>query len=229
MLRVSEVYASYQGEGPNTGKPTVFVRFAGCNFTCAGWACDTPHAIDPKIYRKEQRVVTAMDLAWEVHALGIKNVCMTGGEPFLQQRGPLFDFTYILQSEGHTIEAFTNGSRPWNAVGKPITDHVDNFIMDWKLPGSGEFPDETNILQNLSLMSQNDAVKFTIKDDADYERARYIYDRYLGNGRVVFCGVVWDGEVTTERLAERMLRDKLPWHLNVQVHKYIWNADKRGV
>src|SRR5690348_12888833 len=113
MLRLSETYTSFQGEGPNTGMRTQFVRFAGCNFKCPGWACDTPHAIDPKIFTKEQRPYEPQELADYVLGFRTQHICLTGGEPFLQNQTELNDFVVALVREGCTVEVFTNGSLKW--------------------------------------------------------------------------------------------------------------------
>jgi 7-carboxy-7-deazaguanine synthase len=225
-LRVSEVYPSYQGEGPNTGKPTVFVRFAGCNLKCPGWPCDTPHAIEPKIFTKEQKIMSPEELVIEVCRHGIENICLTGGEPFLQNRGALIAFVSELRRRGLRIECFTNGTINWGS----LVDHIHHFIMDWKLPGSGEYPDEQSVLNNFNTLGENDAVKFTVKHLEDLHRAVEIWNRYVVKRSVqVYCGVVFGAELTERALAEHMLHRLLPWSLNVQVHKYIWPSDERGV
>src|SRR3954453_605533 len=95
-LRLLEPYPSTQGEGPNVGKLTQFVRFAGCNLKCPGWPCDTPFSIDPAQYRNEMQLVTARTLARSVFAeftaTGAENICLTGGEPTLQPQGELYVF-----------------------------------------------------------------------------------------------------------------------------------------
>jgi 7-carboxy-7-deazaguanine synthase len=247
VLRISEIYPSYQGEGPNTGKPTTFVRFAGCNLKCPGWPCDTPHAIDPKIFTKEQKIYKdPTELARDVLACGTNNICLTGGEVFIQPSDELECLLEELRQELHTahgtVEVFTNGTRP---ISRGMRAMLDSIILDWKLPGSGEstalphaqlrelYPDNAtdmrNVLINLRGLGPRDAVKFTIKDRADYDEAKYRWThilRHQPNGGVVFCGPVWDGIDITE-LTKWMLADGLPWRLNVQLHKYIWHPNAR--
>jgi len=228
-LRVVETYVSYQGEGPNTSRPTVFVRFAGCNFKCPGWPCDTQHAIDPKLFTKTQRVVDPLVLAQEVVELGVDNVCLTGGEVFLQNTEALKAFVSEVNSFAN-VECFTNGALWWD---HNIVHLIGNFILDWKLPGSGEvYKDEAAFFSNLEKLNQEDAVKFTIKDRKDYVEAKRRYEEYVDvtrSGPRVYAGVVWGQELTTEQLCAWMIEDRLPWNLNVQVHKYVWHPDKQGV
>jgi 7-carboxy-7-deazaguanine synthase len=232
-LRVIEVYASYQGEGPNTSRPTVFVRFAGCNFKCPLWPCDTQHAIDPKLFRTTQRFLEPQELVDEVVAFGIDNICLTGGEVFLQQEDALADFLLRLDvqtSYKWNVECFTNGSLPW---GRDAVPHINNFILDWKLPGSGEagnYAENPAWEDNLARMTGYDAIKFTIADRVDYEMAkrRYWAEAFDKQDYKVYAGVVW-GKLETEELCKWMIEDKLPWYLNVQVHKFVWHPDQIGV
>lgn len=234
LLRVVETYASYQGEGPNTSRPTVFVRFAGCNFKCPGWPCDTQHAIQPKLFRHTQRFVHPEQLANEVLDFGIANICLTGGEVFLQDQNSLSAFVMHLRNVRPltTVEVFTNGALKWD---DDLVCKFDNIILDWKLFGSGEQYDPTPTFEeNFRQLNQCDAVKFTIKDEVDYIEAKRRYNEHIKpidrlNRPMVYAGVVWENKWTTEELCEHMIRDQLPWNLNVQVHKYVWHPDKQGV
>jgi len=231
-LRVVETYASYQGEGPNTTRPTVFVRFAGCNFKCPGWPCDTQHAIDPKKYIPLQSYWDPTRLADHVLTFDTDNICLTGGEVFLQNKKDLAQFINGLKSSRETIEVecFTNGALDW---GEDLPYMIDTFILDWKLPGSGEeYGPSSSFRSNFDYLESHDAVKFTIKDRADYDVAK---SRYLNEIKdrteepMVYAGVVWGQELTTEKLCQWMSNDNLPWRLNVQTHKFIWHPDKIGV
>ena len=234
-LRVVEVYGSFQGEGPNTGRPTIFVRFAGCNFKCPGWPCDTQHAIDPKQFTSLQKFWEPKLLAEYIAGQGIGNVCLTGGEVFLQNQDALYAFLDYLQERTGgkvNIECFTNGGLMWE---KKNIELIQNFILDWKLPGSGEaYENDGAFLSNFTVVNNShrgDAVKFTIKDREDYDTAVSRYQRLINKdatGPQVYAGVVW-GAMETETLAAWMLGDHLPWSLNVQVHKFIWHPDKIGV
>jgi 7-carboxy-7-deazaguanine synthase len=232
MLRVVETYASYQGEGPNTSRPTVFVRFAGCNFKCPGWPCDTQHAIQPSQFTKLQKMYMPTDLAEHALSFGVANICLTGGEVFLQNNEDLLLFIQELKrlNPRCTVEIFTNGALAW---GEEIPLDVDNFILDWKLPGSGEEYDPTHVFEeNFRNLNSFDAVKFTIKDAFDFTEAKRRYEAHIkgiDDEPMVYAGVVWGQKLTTERLCQYMMENELPWRLNVQVHKYVWHPDKIGV
>jgi 7-carboxy-7-deazaguanine synthase len=232
-LRVVETYVSYQGEGPNTTRPTLFVRFAGCNFKCPGWPCDTQHAIQPRQFTKLQRHYTPIELADHVLTFGVDNICLTGGVPFLQNKDELAEFLHAVKSteENWNVECFTNGDLRW---GETLPLQIDNFIMDWKLYGSGEeYTPDGALRENLARLNQFDAVKFTIKDEADFEEALRRYRTHIEpqthDRPMVYAGVVWGQKLNTATLCQWMLNNDLDWRLNVQVHKFVWHPDKQGV
>jgi 7-carboxy-7-deazaguanine synthase len=233
-LRVVETYVSYQGEGPNTTRPTLFVRFAGCNFRCPGWPCDTQHAIQPAQFRKLQKYYQPVELADHVLSFGVDNICLTGGEVFLQPLTSLSQFLNAVKSTepSWNIECFTNGGLKW---GEDLPLVIDNFIVDWKLFGSGEQYDNDGTLgANLKRLTQFDAIKFTIKDEADFEEAMRRYEEHIVKIPVderpqVYAGVVWGQKLDTATLCQWMLNNDLDWRLNVQVHKFVWHPDKQGV
>jgi 7-carboxy-7-deazaguanine synthase len=230
-MRVSEVYASVQGEGPRTGQTTVFVRFGGCNLRCPGWPCDTQHAIDPQ-YRNEWEKLTPLELAVKVKetadAAGAEMITFTGGEPFLQNKEEFRLLHSFLHAQGLELEAFTNGTIPY-----PVWAVANvSMIMDWKLPGSGE--DTLNgvrllNLKKLIMSSREHAVKFVIKDVADLTQAVRHWLNYLaGEDIITYYGKVWEGELSDAQLVETVMLNKLPWRLNVQLHNYIWDPQERG-
>lgn len=233
-MRVSEVYASTQGEGPRVGETTIFTRFGGCNLRCPGWPCDTQHAIDPA-FRKEWTVHTPAELRDRILKTaaisGARTVTYTGGEPFLQNSGELRLLTQMLiEDYGMNVECFSNGTLEYPEWA---ANHI-SFIMDWKLPGSGEDPYNRMRQLNLELLTwsrADHAVKFVCKDEADFHAAHAMWATLSSHtqGNIQFYyGRVWDGEIENKDLVELVMKYKLPWKLNVQMHNYIWPANERG-
>jgi len=212
------------------GVPTVFVRFGGCNLRCAGWPCDTQHAIDPA-FREEWKLKSPEKLADEISEFGIKNICFTGGEPFLQNNHALHELSQLLRIRGMEVECFSNGTLLYP---KWAVDTI-NFVMDWKLPGSGEEPSiwtPTNI-KNMDESLIVHSIKFTIASHEDYLEAkrRWVTEVPIGNPAVsleFFYGVVW-GQLEDKELIEWVLKDGLRWRHNMQVHNYIWDRELRGI
>jgi 7-carboxy-7-deazaguanine synthase len=231
-VRVDEIYESIQGEGPRVGMRTVFIRFAGCNLRCPGWPCDTQHAIDPKLYRHEWMDMSVDDIVEEVNRItngdNRVNICLTGGEPFLQKHEDLDELTQYFNNRHYLTECFSNGTLiyPEWAYTRVC------FIMDWKLPGSGEAAVGTKErVRNYFNLSYLDAVKFVIKDEADYFAAKDIYKEHMAMREMrpeIYYGVVW-GALSNDKLTKWVMNDGLPWRLNVQMHNYIYNRDDRGI
>ena len=103
--------------------------------------------------------------------------------------------------------------------------------MDWKLPGSGE--EETNVeerWENALKLYPSDGIKFVVKDKADLLEARQIYEALIEarcHARF-WVGSAWE-HITSADIVDYILEERLPWSLNVQIHKYIWDPDERGV
>lgn len=229
-MRISEIYTSVQGEGPGVGWPTQFIRFAGCNLRCAGWPCDTQHAIDPEKYRHEWRTVTVDDILIDL-APNVRRVTLTGGEPFLQPAKQLTDLVTRLLSTDYTIEVFTNGTLPFPFW---VLEPQVNIIMDWKLTGSGEDPNNETRLANLSMLNSNDAIKFVCATENDFAEACKLWavhlavPHYVNKNPHVYAGAAW-GKVTEAQVADWIREAYPPFKLNVQVHNYIFDRNRRGI
>jgi len=234
-MRIDEIYTSVQGEGPRVGWPTIFVRTGGCNLRCPGWPCDTQHAINP-VFRHEWEDLKPEEVFLRICEQPIVNledakynICFTGGEPFLQPAGELKVLTTMLKgvSAIMNVECFSNGS-----LGYPAWAFEDiNFVMDWKLPGSGEYKAAHQHVRCLNFMEMGEqhSVKFTIKNREDYEVALMIWEDHVSNSLVqVFYGAVW-GELDNAELISWVLADGLPWRFQMQIHNYVWDRNLRGI
>lgn len=226
-MRLSELYTSTQGEGPNTGRLVQFVRFAGCNLRCPGWPCDTQHAINPDFFLKEgnSQILTPEQLV-DMTAAWPRRLCLTGGEPFAQRSIDLQQYVEAMLSEGYSIECFTNGTFVFPAWAKPL-----QFMMDWKLPGSGEADaSRDNRLENALRLRRTDGIKFVVVDRADMDTALQEYAMLQAHGveAEFWIAAAW-GKVHDQDIVQFLQENQLPWRLNVQVHKYVWDPDKRGV
>jgi 7-carboxy-7-deazaguanine synthase len=225
-LKLSELYTSVQGEGPNVGTLVQFVRFGGCNMRCPGWPCDTLYSVEPSFSSSWERVQADI-LAERICSTGVKHVVLTGGEPFLQHERDLHELSVHLKQNGYEIEVFTNGSFEFPKWA------LQNwwFIMDWKLQGSGEANTRAGIRHmNVNRLKSGDAIKFVVKGEQDLEEARLLTQLFQKNEvkAELFVGAAW-GHIDDIALIDYIKNHQLPWRLNVQVHKHIWAPDLRGV
>jgi 7-carboxy-7-deazaguanine synthase len=213
VLTINEIFHSIQGESTHTGRPCVFVRLTACDLRCS-W-CDTPYAFS------EGRKMSLDEIVDQVDRYDCPLVEITGGEPLLQRDVyPLMD---RLLASGRTVMVETGGHMSIAEVPAPVIK-----IVDVKCPGSGE--SHRMHWDNLAILAPHDEVKFVIKDRADYEFARDIVGSHSLAGRiaaVLFSPV--HGVLDPRELAAWILEDKLEVRLQLQVHKFIWGADVRGV
>jgi 7-carboxy-7-deazaguanine synthase len=233
-MRVSEIYTSVQGEGPRTGMGTLFLRFGGCNLRCPGWPCDSQFAILPEFrgdWERRSAGSVLKDVLQRCDEGNVANVCLTGGEPFLQNSEALRHIVEGLLEEDIHVEAFSNGQINYPDWAFELVD----FIMDWKLQGSGNPSSHTKIVglvtRNVKRLKPTDAVKFVIKNMADFSEAAEVWEDMKDLTKAQWwAGVVWGQvDMSEARLVDLIQQEGLPWNLNVQTHKYLWPADARGV
>lgn len=213
MLTINEIFYSIQGESTYSGRPCVFVRLTACDLRCA-W-CDTPYSFTEGRKMAIDEVLAQVDR----HACDLVEV--TGGEPLLQP--DVYPLMQALLDRGKTVLLETGGHLPVDRVPAGVIR-----IVDVKCPGSGEA--DRNHWPNLDLVGQRDEVKFVIGNRADYEFARRVVrERGLAArvGAILFSPV--HGVQSLLPLARWVLEDDLPVRLQVQLHKYIWGPEVRGV
>jgi 7-carboxy-7-deazaguanine synthase len=213
VLTINEIFHSIQGESTHAGRPCVFVRLTACDLRCS-W-CDTPYAFH------EGRKMSIEEVVARVDGYGCDLVEITGGEPLLQPE--VYPLMERLLHEGRTVMLETGGHLSVERVPDAVIR-----IIDVKCPGSGEAA--KNHWGNLDHLRSTDEVKFVIKDRADYEYARDVVARHMLAGRcaaILFSPV--HGVQDAKQLAEWVLADRLPVRVQLQTHKYIWDAHTRGV
>lgn len=213
MLTINEIFHSIQGESRRAGEPCVFVRLTACDLRCS-W-CDTAYAFHEGSKR------TLDDVIATVEQIGCPLVEVTGGEPLLQE--DVYPLMERLLASGHTVMIETGGHRSIERVPKAVLK-----IVDVKCPGSGEH--ERNCWENLDLVTAHDEVKFVLKDRADYDYAVDVVRRYnlpARVGAVHFSPV--HGVLNARLLSEWVLADRLAVRVQLQLHKFIWSPETRGV
>ena len=219
-MLVTEIFHSIQGETSLSGVPFVFIRLTGCNLRCT--YCDSAYAF------KNGTKMSLDDVIENVKKYEVKHVLLTGGEPLLQRNtGILLD---RLISENYKVSIETHGEIS-----------IENFynrariIMDIKTPSSKM--NREGYKNNLKFLKKTDEIKFVIASKSDYEWAKNIVkntplptDEILFSPALNAYGMPGTFEGVNARwLAEKILEDRLPVRFQIQLHKYIWGQDTRGV
>ncbi|MBV8115061.1 MAG: radical SAM protein [Silvibacterium sp.] len=222
-----EIYKSVQGESSHTGRPCIFVRLAGCNLRCS-W-CDSEYTFTGGYKLSEDEVVA------EIAKLApVKLIEFTGGEPLLQER-ELIPLMNRLLAQGYELMIESSGERPVDNVPKAV-----HKIVDVKCPGSGE--SGRFRMTNLASLTDRDELKFVVTNRDDYEFAReFIRNNALEcRGLQLLLSPAFSKAPSPERstancmldpraLVEWILADGLNARLSLQIHKYIWEPQKKGV
>lgn len=213
-LKINEIFYSIQGESSFAGRPCIFIRLTGCNLRCS--YCDTRYAYDEGAMMSMDQIIN------RVKEYDCPLVEVTGGEPLLQRETP--GLVKNLLEDKYEVLLETNGSMD---IG--IIDNRCVRIMDIKCPSSGEA--EKNLSDNLKRLTLRDELKFIIGDSRDYEFAKDIISGMapeLSAQLKIHFSPSFE-RLKPDELAGWILKDNLNVRLNLQIHKYIWAPDKRGV
>jgi 7-carboxy-7-deazaguanine synthase len=231
-LRTAEVFGpTVQGEGPNTGKPTFFLRLAGCNLRCPGWGvettlpsgevvvgCDTPYAVFPQLF-KDAPYFEVEELMEKISGYP-QRVCLTGGEPLLANTEQLNALLDACDEKEIEVDIFTNGTLPISNIKLSSDKRTRvSVVMDYKLNGSGE--GGKFLVDNALELDITDAIKFVVKDRLDFNEAVEAYSKLRNLGCVAqfYAGIVY-GAISNEQLICWIVEEKLPWVFQLQEHKY---------
>lgn len=220
-LIVNEMFVSIDGEGKTAGMLTTFIRLAGCNLRCK-W-CDTAYAL----LREQGTAQSAESVA---AAVTTPAVTLTGGEPLTQPAA--VQLTALLMARGVTVNVETNGSLPVDAL--LALPHAETHLlvtMDWKLPSSGM--EGRMQEEHFAALREGDVLKFVIASPEDLVRARKVTESLQPRCWVYLSPVF--GALEPEALVDALKQ----WHaegmdvrrlrVQLQLHKIIWNPERRGV
>ncbi len=212
MLKINEIYHSIQGESTKAGLPCVFIRLTYCNLRCT--YCDTEYAFYEGYDKSIDEVID------EVKKYNCNLVEVTGGEPLVQNES--IELMKRLCDEGFEVMLETGGSLPISEIDKRV-----RIILDLKCPSSGMM--KKNLYENIEYLKSIDEVKFVIGTREDYEWSKEQVEKYqLDKKCTVLFSVVF-GELEPVTLVNWILEDKLNVRYQLQMHKIIWEPDKKGV
>jgi 7-carboxy-7-deazaguanine synthase len=212
MLKVNEIYYSVQGESTYAGLPCVFIRLTYCNLRCT--YCDTEYAF------YEGKEMSLEEILTQVKAYKCRLVEVTGGEPLVQEESKVL--MKALCDEGYTVLLETGGSLPVGDIDNRVV-----IIMDLKTPSSGMM--KKNLYENIEHLKSNDEVKFVIGSREDYEWSVEMIRKYeLDKKCTVLFSTVFD-KLNPRELVEWILEDKLNARFQLQMHKFIWEPNTKGV
>lgn len=212
MLKINEIFYSIQGETTYVGIPTVFVRLTSCNLRCT--YCDTKYSYH------EGDEQTIESILQEIVLHKTPYVCITGGEPLLQKK--VHNLMNTLCDQGYKVSLETSGSKSIETV-----DHRVKVILDVKTPDSGAA--NSFVIENIGFSTSTTEYKFVICSEEDFIWSEnFCRQHKLFENFVVLYSPSY-GQVSERWLAEKILQKKSSARLQLQLHKYIWSPEARGV
>jgi len=212
MIKLVEIFCSIQGESSFTGYPCIFIRFAECNLRCN--YCDTQYSYKSNFSMELENI---LDEVRKYHP--IKLVEITGGEPLLQTE--ITDLIDLLLENDYKVLLETNGSLPLDKIDKRV-----HKIIDVKTINSGS--KNSFCMSNLDCMNEHDELKFVLTDYEDYNWSNsFIFENELFDRNIIFSPVF--GKIDPDVLASWIVEDRLNVRFQLQIHKYIWDPNKKGV
>mgnify|MGYP006285575969 CR=1 FL=1 len=222
---IIETFLSIQGEGFNLGRPSIFVRFSGCNLKCRfkGKTCDTPYAM----VAKKEHMVLSEDLVDTILSYDIKHVVFTGGEPLLYQ-----DFIIEVMKElpENSFEFETNGTIPPRLY---LKKRCCLFNVSPKLKSSNqpnpEFCERRINHASLSKFPKNTTTfKFVITGDNDLREVVELQKKYRHIPIYLMPEGVTRQEVIKHSPQVVQMCVDYGFTFSPREHIIIWNT-KRGV
>jgi 7-carboxy-7-deazaguanine synthase len=214
-LRISEMFLSIQGESTAAGMPCTFIRLQGCGLRCS-W-CDTAYALE---MAEPSRHITFDEIIASVESFGCNLVEITGGEPLEQEQ--VHGLMSMLCDKGYRVMIETGGYLDVKNIDRRVKK-----ILDLKCPSSGMV--KKNLMTNIEFLTSDDEVKFVIGTEEDYEWTKgVVNDHRLSEKCAVLLSPVF-GVMHPAELSHWLLRDRLDARLQLQIHKFIWPPEQRGV
>ncbi len=212
MIKINEIFFSIQGESSYVGYPTVFIRTSGCHLRCT--YCDTKYAYyEGKKHTREQILSV-------VRGFSAKHVCLTGGEPLLQPES--LQLLKELCDLGYCVSLETSGDLSCLDVDGRVLK-----VIDIKTPDSGAA--DRFCERNLDLDPQTTEFKFVICSEKDFLWAEEFGLRHHLFGRYQVLYSPSFRVINENWLAKKILKSGSQVRLQLQLHKYIWSPEERGV
>jgi len=211
-LKINEIYYSIQGESSYSGLPCVFIRLTYCNLRCS--YCDTEYAF------YEGKDISIKQIIRKVNSYKCNLVEITGGEPLLQKN--CIELINELEKNNKKVLIETGGSLPIKNISK--NTHI---ILDLKCPSSNM--ESKNLWDNLDYIKKTDEIKFVIGNKTDYDWVKKIIAKHnLEKKCLLLISPVHD-KIDKEKIINWILKDNLKIRFQIQLHKEIWDKDKKGV
>lgn len=210
MLYYDEIFCSIQGESSDSGLPCIFVRLYGCPVKCS--YCD-----QPQVPSQRKRISIGNVINQITKFKNVKRVCITGGEPLIQEE--LMPLVWELLYMDYEVSIETSGCFPVERL-----EHRNRgfkYVMDIKCPSSGV--EHKNIFENLLKLIPKDEVKFVIADRKDYEYMKSVLKKYPTPASILVSPMFDKDQkpMIGKDLVGWILEDGIRCRVQIQIHKIL--------
>lgn len=247
-MNVIEIFASIDGEGSRQGLLTTFLRLHDCNIRCS--YCDTTYSYGIDSIFTEMTVAEVADV---IESLGNHRITITGGEPLLQEAAVVELIDELNRRKAETIQDNTSGQAGSTCIididkfdkremlnnslydfnietnGTIIPSfHRDNvwFTYDYKTPSS--LAEESMNIDIFKVATERDLIKFVVGSPEDLDCMRRIIDQYPTAAQI-YVSPVW-GQIEAVLIIDYMKAYNLQnVRFQLQIHKFVWDPDTKGV
>lgn len=208
LLKISEIFYSFQGESSLMGVPTLFIRLYGCNLSCK--ICDTRYSLQDKY-----RTISINKILRTVSGFNSPYICITGGEPLLQIK-ILNTLIKRLLKLKKVVSIETNGSISIKSLSKDV-----KRVLDVKTPSTGSGSSFKK--ENLKYLTPNDEIKFVITDKKDFDFAQ----KFIKANRLdkTACPILMSPNLSKKGLANKLvewiLKSRQNYVFQPQLHKLV--------
>lgn len=234
-MQINEIFSSIDGEGIRTGYLVTFIRTQFCNLKCD--YCDTKYSWEACDDSGEQQytVMTVEEIVAECERLGNRRITFTGGEPLIQKDAP--ELVAALLDAGYEVNIETNGAVDLPTFEDKLVDVLQNdellnnliYTLDYKCPSSGE--EDKMIMTNIPFLIEGDVLKFVCGTQEDLDHMKAVVDEYVPEVPTfeVFVSPVFE-DITGADIVDYMKANNMQnVRVQIQLHKYFWDPQQRGV
>lgn len=237
-MKVVEIFNSIDGEGKRAGELTTFIRLYGCNLRC--YYCDTRYSYELEKESLPYKEMSITEIINECDKYNTDNITVTGGEPLVH-----LDIKYLLRAlseAGYNVNVETNGSVPiknyFTSEGLPAPGYENVwFTVDYKSPSSGQ--EQKMCMDNFYVNKfkyHNVVYKFVVGNKPDLDRAYNVLNTILTDedyNNLIYLSPIF-GDIEPKEIVEYMQKtdlfnSKTPIRVQLQLHKFIWPPEQRGV
>ena len=228
-MQINEIFASIDGEGIRTGYLVTFIRTQFCSLKCI--YCDTKYSLDAcdNNGNKQYIDMSVEEILQQCKDLGNRRITFTGGEPLIQKDAQ--ELISVLTINDFEVNIETNGAvdiKPFKDINfeQPVDHKNVIFTMDWKSPYSGMR--DKMIESNLDLLNSRDVLKFVVANKEDLADMKDIITRHKLKCSIFVSPVF--GQIEGKDIVKYMQNNNLQnVRLQLQLHKYLWDPNMRGV